>query len=121
MGTVDFAAFDADNHYYEATDAFTRHLPKGREKLVTWATIGGKQECLVNVPKWDFHWQLDYMLAEPINGPVQVSATCVWDNTAANQPVINGMQLQPRQIMFGEESLAEMCLHYIWVSRPNNR
>ena len=27
MATVDFDAFDADNHYYEATDAFTRHLP----------------------------------------------------------------------------------------------
>jgi predicted TIM-barrel fold metal-dependent hydrolase len=48
MGTVDFAAFDADNHYYEATDAFTRHLPKGREKLVTWATIGGKQRMVVD-------------------------------------------------------------------------
>ena len=27
MGTVDFDVFDADNHYYEATDAFIRHLP----------------------------------------------------------------------------------------------
>ena len=24
---VDFAVFDADNHLYEAEDAFTRHLP----------------------------------------------------------------------------------------------
>ena len=24
--TIDFTTFDADNHYYEATDAFTRHL-----------------------------------------------------------------------------------------------
>ncbi len=23
---LDFAAFDGDNHYYEAIDAFTRHL-----------------------------------------------------------------------------------------------
>src|SRR5262245_51238923 len=43
MGTVDFEAFDADNHYYEATDAFIRHLPKPYEKLVQWAEIGGKQ------------------------------------------------------------------------------
>ena len=28
MGTVDFDVFDADNHYYEATDAFIRHLPE---------------------------------------------------------------------------------------------
>ena len=48
MGSVDFEVFDADNHYYEATDAFIRHLPKGREKLVTWATIGGKQRMIVD-------------------------------------------------------------------------
>jgi hypothetical protein len=82
------------------------------------ATVAGKQECLVDVPKWDFHWQLDYMLAEPIAGPAQVSTTCVWDNSAENQPTINGMKLSPRQVNFGEASLDEMCLHYIWVSRP---
>ena len=25
---LDYAAIDVDNHYYETTDAFTRHLPK---------------------------------------------------------------------------------------------
>ena len=29
-GSVDFDVFDADNHYYEATDAFIRHLPPAR-------------------------------------------------------------------------------------------
>jgi predicted TIM-barrel fold metal-dependent hydrolase len=48
MGTVPFEAFDADNHYYEAVDAFTRHLPAHRSKLVTWATIGGKQRMIVD-------------------------------------------------------------------------
>jgi predicted TIM-barrel fold metal-dependent hydrolase len=48
MGTVDFEAFDADNHYYEATDAFTRYLPPQRSKLVTWATINGKSRMVVD-------------------------------------------------------------------------
>ena len=26
MSELDYQAFDADNHYYEALDAFTRHL-----------------------------------------------------------------------------------------------
>ena len=26
MSDVDYPVFDADNHYYEALDAFTRHL-----------------------------------------------------------------------------------------------
>ena len=48
MGTVDFEPFDADNHYYEATDAFTRHLPAPYSKLVQWAEIGGKQRMIVD-------------------------------------------------------------------------
>ena len=48
MATVDFAAFDADNHYYEAIDAFTRHLPAHRSKLVTWATINGKPRLVID-------------------------------------------------------------------------
>ncbi|MGH8979000.1 MAG: amidohydrolase family protein [Acidimicrobiia bacterium] len=48
MGSVDFEVFDADNHYYEATDAFTRHLPANRSRLVTWATINGKQRMVVD-------------------------------------------------------------------------
>jgi predicted TIM-barrel fold metal-dependent hydrolase len=43
-----YGAFDADNHYYEAADSFTRHLPKGMEKrTMQWAQIGGKQRLLV--------------------------------------------------------------------------
>jgi len=40
--------FDADNHYYEALDAFTRHLPAGMgPRCVQWATIEGKQYHVV--------------------------------------------------------------------------
>ncbi|MHB8466789.1 MAG: amidohydrolase family protein [Acidimicrobiales bacterium] len=40
--------FDADNHYYEATDAFTRHIPPAMAKrAMQWAEIGGKQRLLV--------------------------------------------------------------------------
>jgi predicted TIM-barrel fold metal-dependent hydrolase len=36
--------WDADNHYYEATDAFTRHLdPADGPRCVQWATIEGRQ------------------------------------------------------------------------------
>jgi predicted TIM-barrel fold metal-dependent hydrolase len=48
VATVDFDAFDADNHYYEATDAFTRHLPAEHAKVVQWAEIGGKQRMIVD-------------------------------------------------------------------------
>jgi hypothetical protein len=46
--TLDYTAFDADNHYYEALDAFTRHVPKNmRSRCVQWAEIDGHQHHLV--------------------------------------------------------------------------
>lgn len=48
MAALDFEAFDADNHYYEATDAFTRHIePSMAKRCMQWATVGGKQRLLV--------------------------------------------------------------------------
>lgn len=41
-------AFDADNHYYEATDAFTRYIdPHMAKRAMQWAEIDGRQRLLV--------------------------------------------------------------------------
>ena len=46
--SVDFTAFDADNHYYEATDAFIRHVdPAMHKRCMQWAELNGKQRLLV--------------------------------------------------------------------------
>lgn len=43
-----FIPFDADNHYYEATDAFTRHIPADMAKrCMQWATLDGRERLLV--------------------------------------------------------------------------
>jgi len=48
MSDLGFRLFDADNHYYEATDAFTRHLPaEFGKRAMQWATIDGKTRLLV--------------------------------------------------------------------------
>jgi len=46
--SLDFDLFDADHHYYEATDAFTRHLdPKMAKRGMQWAEIDGRTRLLV--------------------------------------------------------------------------
>lgn len=36
--------FDGDNHYYEALDAFTRHLdPRLGQRVIQWSEIGGRR------------------------------------------------------------------------------
>ena len=46
--TLDFKAFDADNHYYEALDAFTRHVPAAMQpRCVQWCEIDGRKYHVV--------------------------------------------------------------------------
>jgi predicted TIM-barrel fold metal-dependent hydrolase len=48
MVDLGFRPFDADNHYYEALDAFTRHIePSMRSRCMQWAEIDGRQRLLV--------------------------------------------------------------------------
>jgi len=48
MTKLDYLAFDADHHYYEAEDAFTRYIdPAYKHRAVQWAEINGKKRLLV--------------------------------------------------------------------------
>ena len=44
MPTLDVPVFDADNHYYEALDAFTRHLdPALGPRVIEWVEVNGRR------------------------------------------------------------------------------
>ena len=46
--TLSYPAFDADNHYYEALDSFTRHLdPRMGPRAVQWCQIEGRSYHVV--------------------------------------------------------------------------
>jgi predicted TIM-barrel fold metal-dependent hydrolase len=48
MERYDGPIFDCDNHYYEAEDAFMRHVPKRMQKrCVQWVEMNGKRHHLV--------------------------------------------------------------------------
>ena len=48
MDDLGHPVFDADNHYYEALDAFTRHLdPRSGPRTVQWAEINGRKYHVV--------------------------------------------------------------------------
>ena len=45
---LSYRPFDADNHYYEALDAFTRHVdPRMQPRVVQWVNMGGRKHHLV--------------------------------------------------------------------------
>jgi predicted TIM-barrel fold metal-dependent hydrolase len=46
--SVPFGMFDADNHYYEPVEAFTRHLdPAMQRRCLQWAQLEGRTRLLV--------------------------------------------------------------------------
>ena len=48
MIDLPFRIFDGDNHYYEAEDAFTRHMDRGMQKrCMQWAEVNGRKRLLV--------------------------------------------------------------------------
>jgi hypothetical protein len=40
---VEYRLFDADNHYYEAEDAFTRHGDDEVRRFVRWVSEGKRR------------------------------------------------------------------------------
>ncbi len=48
MIDLPYQIFDGDNHYYEAEDAFTRHIdPKMQRRCMQWAELNGRKRLLV--------------------------------------------------------------------------
>ena len=43
---MDFKLFDADNHYYEAEDAFTRYGDKRVTRYVRWVSDGKRRHIM---------------------------------------------------------------------------
>jgi predicted TIM-barrel fold metal-dependent hydrolase len=61
---LDFRPFDADEHYYEAEDAFTRHVDRRMQKrAIQWVEIKGRKRILIG-------GKLDKFIPNPSFDPV---------------------------------------------------
>lgn len=77
-------------------------------------------QCLLDIPDWDFNWQQSYVVPDAIEiAPLEgIEVSCVYDNSATHQPVVNGVQVEPRRVTWGEGTLDEMCILYIRREEP---
>lgn len=89
---------------------FHMHM-RGKTARIDLVREDGTRQCLLRVPDWDDAWQGPVVFAEPIAAAAgdRFEATCEWDNSAANQPVIDGVQLEPVDLTWGFGALDEMC------------
>ena len=80
----------------------------------------GSEECLLDIPAWDFNWQGSYRMPEPVQiAPGEaVRLRCVYDNSAANQAFGGGVQREPVDVSWGEGTYDEMCMMYMTIVQP---
>jgi hypothetical protein len=78
----------------------------------------GDQDCIVDVPRWDFNWQTGADLKEPmrLDPGDQLALECHWDNSMENQPVVEGERITPEDRGWGEGTTDEMCLGIFYVT-----
>jgi len=79
-------------------------------------TVDGKTTTLLDVPKYDFNWQLKYQLAEPITVPLgtPLKYTAHFDNSAKNPANPD----PTKEVKWGKQTSDEMMLGYIEYYRP---
>ncbi|WP_068133205.1 thioredoxin family protein [Roseimaritima ulvae] len=71
----------------------------------------GREDTLLNVPNYDFNWQLKYILDEPLTLPkgTQIECTAVFDNSEYN--LTNPDPSQP--VRWGDQSFEEMMIGFM--------
>lgn len=78
----------------------------------------GSASCLLDIPDWDFNWQGRYFFSNPVT--IRAGDTlwmgCTWDNSASNQPIIDGVPREPVDVAWGDGTADEMCLGGFYVT-----
>ena len=66
---------------------------------------------LLDIPRWDFHWQDRYQFVEPVkvNFGNVLRMSCGWDNSLSDDP---------RYVVWGEGTSDEMCFGTVMIKKP---
>jgi len=79
----------------------------GRTVHVDMDHAAGGTECLVDVPRWNFNWQMAYFYETPlpITPDDRLTITCSYDTTSRDGDVV-----------WGEGTQDEMCIDFLYLS-----
>jgi len=111
----------AANHQIEAEATFNENVKvwtmhphmhyRGKDMTYTAIYPDGRQEVVLRVPKYDFGWQTDYWLAQPLSLPKgsKLHVTAHFDNSPANR-----FNPDPSTtVRWGDQTWEEMMIGYI--------
>jgi hypothetical protein len=85
------------------------HL-RGKDMTYTAVYPDGRSQIVLNVPKFDFGWQTDYWLAEPLTLPKgsKLHVRAHFDNSAANRSNPDPTQV----VRWGDQTWEEMMIGF---------
>lgn len=96
--------------------AILPHMHLIGRSIKSWAVTPSLDTIpLVDIPEWDFHWQMNYQFQKPIKIPAGTKIYCeaFYDNTTANPENPN---FPPQNVGAGEGTEDEMLLIYFTYS-----
>ncbi|EDM25558.1 hypothetical protein LNTAR_08046 [Lentisphaera araneosa HTCC2155] len=119
----------AENHIITAEHKFHQsgfltafnphaHL-RGKSFKYELVEANGKKQILLNIPNYDFNWQMDYQLAEPVYVPqgAKLLVTAAYDNSTNNKANPN----PNATVRAGEQTDDEMMIGYFnWYAENAN-
>ena len=87
------------------------HMHKlGRSFRMTLDPDGESPMLMLDIPRWDFHWQDRYQFVEPVQITFgsTLRMSCTWDNSLSDDP---------RYVVWGEGTADEMCFGTVMALR----
>ncbi|HKE87369.1 MAG TPA: cytochrome c [Vicinamibacterales bacterium] len=109
------------NHLVEAEASFTSDVKiwtmhphmhfRGKDMTYTATYPDGRSEVVLRVPKYDFNWQGDYWLKEPLSLPKgsTLRVTAHFDNSTANRANPNPKET----VRWGDQTWEEMMIGFM--------
>lgn len=97
--------------------AYVAHMHvRGKSFKYEVTTPDGKRETLLDIPHYDFNWQLRYDLKQPrvIPRGSTVTITAVYDNSSGNPANPD----PKRTVRWGQQTFDEMMIGYVEVFSP---
>jgi mono/diheme cytochrome c family protein len=88
---------------------------RGKKWEVTAIYPDGRSELILNVPKYDFNWQTDYIFKQPLNMPkgTKIHTAAWYDNSTANKANPD----PKKDVYWGDQTWEEMQFTAITFSK----
>ncbi len=89
----------------------------GKDMLMSVTFPDGRVQDLIKINDWDFKWQYQYYLEQPIDLPrgTVLNVTAHFDNSSSNPR--NPRRDDLKEVTWGEATTDEMCIGFIALTK----